>query len=217
MKKSKIQIVCIAPPSFGTQQACRPEEVSIQAGEVAGHCVTPGIVQGLYTPHISITNCTFDHVTFRECSFKGAQLTDVRFDHCDLSNVSFDDAGFSRTEFVGCKLLGAGFAGTTLNHTLLQGCNCQYINLSESRLRTCRFEGCDLRFGMLAQCKLQLAVFDRCGLMETDFSHTPLTGIDLRTSQIGGIRINPPDLRGAVIAASQSLDLVPLLGVIIEE
>ena len=54
-------------------------------------------------------------------------------------------------------------------------------------------------------------------LVEADFSHAPLRGIDLRTSRISGITLNISDLKGAVITSLQAIDLLPLLGVIIED
>ena len=57
--------------------------------------------------------------------------------------------------------------------------------------------------------------FEGCTLRSTEFSHTPLRGIDLRQSQLGDLRLTVDDLRGAIVAPSQALDLLPLLGVVV--
>ena len=68
-----------------------------------------------------------------------------------------------------------------------------------------------------SQIDITCVAFESCDLVEADFSHAPLRGIDLRTSRISGITLNISDLKGAVITSLQAMDLLPLLGVIIED
>ena len=121
----------------------------------------------------------------------------------------------NRVEFVGCKLLGAALPDATLNHVRLERCNGRYLNLSGSRLRQVRFTECDLTEAALNDCRLDGVAFEGCTLRSTEFSHTPLRGIDLRQSQLGDLRLTVDDLRGAIVAPSQALDLLPLLGVVV--
>ena len=67
----------------------------------------------------------------------------------------------------------------------------------------------------LNDCRLDGVAFEGCTLRSTEFSHTPLRGIDLRQSQLGDLRLTVDDLRGAIVAPSQALDLLPLLGVVV--
>ena len=119
------------------------------------------------------------------------------------------------TAFVGCKLLGAALPDATLNHVRLERCNGRYLNLSGSRLRQVRFTECDLTEAALNDCRLDGVAFEGCTLRSTEFSHTPLRGIDLRQSQLGDLRLTVDDLWGAIVAPSQALDLLPLLGVVV--
>ena len=81
-----------------------------------------------------------------------------------------------------------------------------------------RFAHCLFRNGSFNDCRFSSVAFDSCDLVEADFSHAPLRGIDLRTSlRISGITLNTSDLKGAIITSLQAMDLLPLLGVIIED
>lgn len=118
-------------------------------------------------------------------------------------------------EFVGCKLLGAALTGATLNHVRAERCNGRYLNLSGSRLRQVRFDECDLTEAAFNDCRLDGAGFDGAVLRSTEFAHTSLRGIDLRQTQLGDLRLRIDDLRGAIVAPMQALDLLPLLGVVV--
>ena len=114
-------------------------------------------------------------------------------------------------------MLGTNFSETTLNHILLHECNAGYINLAMSKMNQVRFAHCLFRNGSFNDCRFSSVAFDSCDLVEADFSHAPLRGIDLRTSRISGITLNTSDLKGAIITSLQAMDLLPLLGVIIED
>lgn len=219
MKQSakKIQPVKVTAPLFDEQTESKwgLEQLAYEE-KISDLSFSRTAVTGLKHPYLSINNCTFNHILFSECELKGAQLTDVRFENCDLSNLSFASAVFYRVEFISCKLLGTNFSETTLNHVRMEGCSSQYINLAMSKMRTVRFSNCDFRNGSFNDSKLMPAAFDGCELLEADFSHTSLRGIDLRTNRIAGIQLNIADLRGAVVTPMQAMELLPLLGVVIE-
>ena len=99
----------------------------------------------------------------------------------------------------------------------MEHCYGQYINLSMTKMRTVRFSHCDFRNASLNDSKLIPATFDNCELLEADFSHTSLKGIDLRSSRITGIQLNIADLKGAIVSSLQAMDLLPLLGVKVED
>lgn len=213
----KIQPVKVVAPLFDEQaeSASALEQLACEE-KVSDLRFSRTAVTKLKHPYLSINNCTFNHILFSECELKWAQLTDVRFENCDLSNISFAGTTFYRVEFISCKLLGTNFSETTLNHVRMEGCSAHYINLARSKMRTARFTGCDFRAGSFNDSKLLAAAFDNCELPEADFSHTPLRGIDLRTNRINGIQLNIADLRGAIVTPMQAMELLPMLGVVIE-
>lgn len=174
--------------------------------------------QCLQRPYLTIRNCTFTGSTLNECQFKSAQLSDVRFENCDLSNTSFAESSLHRVEFVSCKLMGTNLSETTLNHVSMVHCSGMYINLSMSKMSQTSFRACDLRQASFNNCRLNASIeLPDSTLLEADFSHTLLRGIDLRTARINGIVLNIADLRGAIVNSLQAMDLLPLLGVVIED
>ena len=50
-------------------------------------------------------------------------------------------------------------------------------------------------------------------LTRSQWSHTPLKGMDVSTCRLDGIRITPSDLQGLRISAEQALILCGLLGI----
>lgn len=184
---------------------------------ITGLVFSKGKEENINKAYKSVKNCTFQHQTFNECQFRSSQWVDVRFENCDLSNISFAESSLYRVEFISCKLLGTNLSETTLNHVLLHDCNASYINLSMNKMNQVCFANTFFRNGSLNNCRLSSVAFNTCDLVEADFSHTALRGIDLRASRINGIILNISDLKGAIISSLQAMDLLPLLGVIIED
>ena len=58
--------------------------------------------------------------------------------------------------------------------------------------------------------------FDDCDFKKTVFTRTYLEGVNLSNCEIGGIEIGIPELYKAKVNASQGLELVRLIGLIIE-
>ena len=67
---------------------------------------------------------------------------------------------------------------------------------------------------------LEAVRFERCELRETEFYHTLLAGIDLRDSDLAGLRVTAlasRELRGLHVTSLQALELARLLGIEVEE
>lgn len=169
------------------------------------------------SPYCTIRNCTFTGVTWSACELKSAQLSDVRFENCDLSNCSFAASSLHRVEFIGCKLVGTDLSATTLNHVSIRQGSGLYINLSMSKMNQVSFQGCDFRNGTFNDCRFTAVELPDTILIDSDFSHSSLRGIDLRTARISGIVLSPADLRGTIVSSLQAMELLPLLGVIISD
>jgi len=219
IKKNNLKPVRVAPPILEAQQHSTITLLEWLEKEetISDLLFCKNKEEEINVSHKSIKNCTFQYQTFSECQFNSSQLTDIRFEYCDLSNISFAESSLYRVEFISCKLLGTNLSGTTLNHILLHDCNASYINLAMSKMNQVRFTNSLFRNGIFHDCRLTSVAFDSCDLVETDFSHTPLRGIDLRTSRISRLTLNISDLKGAIITSLQTMDLLPLLGVIIED
>lgn len=218
-QKQKQAIIRIAAPMMEPQtDSVKSLKELFEEEETVAHLHFARFTEEYITrPYRTIKNCTFTGMHFSECQLKSAQLSDVRFENCDLSNISFAESSLYRVEFISCKLVGTNLSETTLNHVRLTDCSGMYINLSMSKMNQVSFHNCDFRNGSLNDSRFTAVEFPGSILLEADFSHTSLRGIDLRTSRINGIILGINDLRGAIVSSLQAMDLLPLLGVVIED
>ncbi|WP_367925162.1 pentapeptide repeat-containing protein [uncultured Ruthenibacterium sp.] len=159
--------------------------------------------------------------TFSGCRFTGAHMSkgwirDVIFERCDLSGVRLVESSLQRVWFLGCKLSGANLAGAVLQDVRFHECTADGIVLAESGLKNVQFENCKLQQASFSSVRKKLSLsLDRCDLRAADFFHTPLKSIDLTSCEIDGIRLEGPELRGAIVTAIQACELAKLLGVVI--
>lgn len=218
-QKQKRAIIRIAAPLMEPQtDSVQPLKALFEKEETVADLHFSRFTEEYITrPYRTIKNCTFTSTLFSECQLKSTQLSDVRFENCDLSNISFAESSLYRVEFVSCKLVGTNLSEATLNHVRMSDCIGMYINLSMSKMNQVSFHNCDFRNGSLNDCRLTAVELPGSILIEADFSHTSLRGIDLRTSRINGIILSISDLRGAIVSSMQAMDLLPLLGVEIED
>ena len=214
-KTAKASIIRIAPPIVEEpSESLEPLKELFEKEETAYRLsFTKSMETGIYASYRSIKECAFSNITFIDSAFKSAQISDVVFRQCDFSNISFAGSSFYRVEFIDCKLMGTNFGESTFNHVR----NSRYINLAMSKTNQMQFSRCDLQNGSLNDCRLQATAFEHCSLIQADFSHTRLRNIDLRTSRINGLQINISDLQGAIVSSIQAMELLPLLGVVIND
>lgn len=167
-------------------------------------------LHGVELDHCSLMGVDFTKTSFYDCTLVG----------CDLSNAKLDEAYFARTRLVGCKLEGAQLHAAFVRSTRFVDCMCRYANLAEATLEASSLTGCDLRESFINEVRLRKKTrFERCDFTRADFFRTPLKGIDLSTCAIAGIGVSDThaELRGALIAAEQAVNLVGLLGVRVVE
>lgn len=164
---------------------------------------------------------------YKACSFSGCRLTgahlskswlrDVVFERCELSGLRLMESTLQRVRFVNCKFSGANLAGASLQDVLFQNCTADGLMLPESRLKNVVFEDCNLQEASFSTLgKKSSFCFERCDLRAVDFFRTSLNGIDLTSCEIDGIRLEGPEVRGAIVTALQACDLAKLLGVVIK-
>ncbi len=165
---------------------------------------------------LDVYRCRFVKCDFSECSMELAGFRDTVFEACDFSNCDFSKASFQKTLFQGCKLMGADFIESSLRHVRFLDVSGGYVNFADSRVQDTAFEKSRLPNAAFSRCRFA-ASFDTCDLTQSLFQQTPLKDIDLRTSQLQGIQITLPDLRGAIVTPMQASDLAALLGVVIRE
>jgi uncharacterized protein YjbI with pentapeptide repeats len=102
--------------------------------------------------------------------------------------------------------LGAIFSESILQNVSIQSSIFRYANFSSAKLTNLLLQDSDLSNCSMEQCKLK-------SVQMKDLNLTS----DLTTCTISGISANLLDLRGAIIASSQAVDLAGMLGVVIRD
>ncbi|MCD8176005.1 MAG: pentapeptide repeat-containing protein [Tannerellaceae bacterium] len=69
---------------------------------------------------------------------------------------------------------------------------------------------------MIDECKCERTIFEESNLRETELYNTYLKNIDLTSCTIEGVKINIPELKGAIVTSSQAIALTHLLGLTIK-
>jgi uncharacterized protein YjbI with pentapeptide repeats len=96
--------------------------------------------------------------------------------------------------FEGCKLDMAGLRFCTIKSVLFHGCSLKGADFQGSSFKEVRVERCDLD--------------------EAEFRQSTVTSMDLRSSEIGGVRY-VEGLRGATIDQAQLFDLAAKLAQVV--
>lgn len=176
--------------------------------------------EGLELSHDAANGATFDTVIFRNCSFdhvdfRDSTFRDVRFKSCRFISCAMDKAWLNRVDFIGCSAPGLSLMQARLAGVYARDTDFSYTNLSETSIDRLACHGSRLREAALQRAKLKNVSFEDCDLMRLDVFGTPLKGVDFSSCifQVPVLSQDFHELRGAIVAPEQAVDLVRLLGV----
>ena len=197
-------------------RAAREDDPYLEQGSFAHDMLDEGTTVRFFELHgLVLDRCMLAGVDFTKTSFYDCELVG-----CDLSCANLAEAYLARTRLVGCKLEGALLNKAFLRSVRLDECMCRYANFGETTLEGVRLTSCDLRESFVNEVRLRKGTrLEKCDLTRADLFRTSLRGIDLTTCQIAGIGVSDThaELKGALIAAHQAVDLVGMLGVRVVE
>ena len=165
---------------------------------------------------VSFDSCVFRNVNFENCTFRYIDLMDITFEKCDLSNIDFSEGSIFRTEFVNCKMIGSKIEDAHLKDCLFKNILGDYSSFAFSKLNKVSFESSSFASSIFMEVKNKYMNFDDCNFKKSVFTKTYLEDVNLSNCEIDGIEIGIPELYKAKVNASQGLDLVKLIGLIIE-
>ena len=172
-------------------------------------------ISNLDESRVSFDSCIFRNVTFDNCTFRYIDLLDVSFEKCDLSNIDFSEGSIYRTEFINCKMLGSKIEDAHLKDCLFKNILGDYTTFSFSKFNKVAFEGSSFVSSIFMEVKNKYMNFNDCDFKKSVFSRTYLEGVDLSNCEIDGIEIGIPELYKVKVNASQGLELVKLIGIIV--
>ena len=120
---------------------------------------------------------------------------------------------------IGCKLLGSDLSAARLRSVRFTECPMRMVNLSACKINQVVFSDCQLtEAGLQSLAEIKNLTLNNCDLTRAELLNTKLFGLDLTTCQLDGILLQgAPELRGAIVTASQALALSSLLGLRIKE
>ena len=165
---------------------------------------------------VSFDSCVFRNVNFENCTFRYIDLVDITFEKCDLSNIDFSEGSIFRTEFVNCKMIGSKIEDAHLKDCLFKNILGDYSSFAFSKLNKVSFESSSFASSIFMEVKNKYMNFDDCNFTKSVFTKTYLEDVNLSNCEIDGIEIGIPELYKVKVNASQGLELVKLIGLIVE-
>lgn len=173
-------------------------------------------IQTIDESRVSFDSCVFRNVNFENCTFRYIDLMDVTFEKCDLSNIDFSEGSIFRTEFVNCKMIGSKIEDAHLKDCLFKNILGDYSSFAFSKLNKVSFESSSFASSIFMEVKNKYMNFDDCNFKKSVFTKTYLEDVNLSNCEIDGIEIGIPELYKVKVNASQGLELVKLIGLIVE-
>ena len=170
---------------------------------------------------VSAKNVLFEESLLQRVTLTGARLPkitlrDVRLEGCDLSAAFLEKAHLRRVEFVGCRLLGAQLLSAEMDDVLFKDCNLDGAVFFSAKAKQIRFEDCQLKNATFEGAALEGVSFSHCDLSFADFRNATFRKVDLRGSTLDAVLIDPKAVNGIIISPAQAIQMVSLLGVIVE-
>jgi len=136
----------------------------------------------------------FDTTEFRQCIFpnlSGISFIDCLFTECNLSNTSVNNTVMQDIKFKDCKLIGINFYevsdfGFALS---FEGCILDYASFHNKKMNRSQFLDCKMHGVNFSMANLSKSTMANCDLMDSVFSATNLSSLDL--TSVYNFSINP--------------------------
>ena len=173
---------------------------------------------------VKFRKCEFyDKSMEQGCNFTFAVLQDCEFDHCDLTLCDFSRSEIYLSKLHECQLTGANFqgAGATkiignnveLSEATITDCNLAYANLAGSNMMEVDFSGCRMSHATLDGANLTSAILVDCELHNIEADRVTLNHADLRGAMLSGLDVRSIDMTGVKINLEQAAALLEEIGV----
>ena len=142
---------------------------------------------------LEIANLELDDSVFNGTRLTGVHFPGVRLSSCELVDVEMSGANLSesslvRTTFRTAKMVSVDFTGAVLTDVTFEDCLLTSAFFRMSRLLRVRFENCELESADFTQSKIRDGIISRSRLSTADFSHASIESLDMRTSELFGVR-----------------------------
>ncbi len=174
---------------------------------------------------INAGGARFSEVSLLKVTLGGAAMekldwSDVLAVRCDFTAANCEQSSWRRVHVKGSRCSGMLLHSAKLQDATFENCKLDLANFRFTKLKNVRFVDCVLDKADFYQAELKSVTFENCTLSETEFSQAKLDKVDLRTSDLTGIK-GVENMKGAIINSTQLIYLAPLLvaqlGIIVED
>jgi len=165
---------------------------------------------------LEFSGCLFERCSFSDCGAERLVFVDCIFETCDLSGMHFPKSTLQRCAFQDCRMTGVQFTNSVLMNVSFWECLMDFANFSEIKAQHVAFAGCALKESIFYTVRWQDLVFQECCMQHSEWSHTLMKGLDMRSSEIDGIVVDILNLKGLRVTRDQALMLSGLLGLKID-
>lgn len=172
--------------------------------------------QAIPIKNLTIEECKFIKIDFNMIELVNTHITDCIFENCDLSNLEFNKVSIHRCHFINCKMTGLNFIDCSLQDLLFEGVQGRYMNISLGNIRCVEFNDSTLDESSFMEVNVKNLVFKRVSFIAGEVFKTSLKGMDFKTTNIEGIRIDDYSLKGIHVDMYQAIALASLLGIIVD-
>ncbi len=170
-------------------------------------------LSGQDASHISFDQVILQQIKLSATIFNKLQLLDCRFTGCDIANAEWAESNFHRVELLTCHCTGFRAIEAQFQDVFFKECHATLAQFRFSTFKSIRFEHCDLSEADFQEATLSNITFIDCNLRNASFSGAKLVGVDLRGSQIEGLRAGFNELKGAILDPTQALAFVRGMGI----
>ncbi len=162
---------------------------------------------------IDFNGCEFVRCRAGRVDFSSCDLSNTRFVSCDLNNTNWRRATLSAALFQDCKLTGMQIADARTLGLMFERCLLVSAQIRELSFRREELEEIDFQGADLTGVDFREATLTHCNLREANVTHARFEGTDLRSSDLGNLRLaDASKFKGAIISKQQAAILLGGLG-----
>ncbi|MBT3315359.1 MAG: pentapeptide repeat-containing protein [Anaerolineae bacterium] len=170
-----------------------------------------------FAKNVIIEESLLQRVSLTGAKLPKLRLRDVRLEGCDISVAFLENCRMRRVEFISCRLLGVQMLSAEMDDVLFKECNLEGAVFASTKAKHLHFQKCILSNATFEGADLENVTFDRCDLSQSDFRNVKFQDADLRGSILNGMQIDAKAVKGIVISSEQAIQMVSLLGVVVED
>lgn len=212
----------LLPPELGeviasTELSERARRAVLLGDDVEGRIFEREELLDVAGDRLEFVRCRFIRCRIEPGPVRWLAFKDCVFENCDLSGAMLRKASFLRVEFRDCRMVGTDFSETSMQSVLFQASQMKYANFSRAKMNCVRFEECVMDNAAFYECKNKAVAFAGGSLVEAELGGMPLKDMDMRSTDIRGIRVVGSELKGAIVSPVQAMELARILGVVIRE